>query len=177
MIDKIIYLKYNYKYINMENLKKDIEIQIKRAYFDLIEEHVNSNPPDFDWIIKLYSEIVGRMTVFLKRDSTLRQKIISDMDIELFSQIVKNDAFNSKDMKGLVEYTFSTMVMLGSPARDKETNDMKNQVLELANNSKTTFGEIVSLYLKNTHICLDNYHIDFENAIKNDIKLEYLKNL
>ena len=117
------------------------------------------------------------MTVFLKRDSTLRQKIISDMDIELFSQIVKNDAFNSKDMKGLVEYTFSTMVMLGSPARDKETNDMKNQVLELANNSKTTFGEIVSLYLKNTHICLDNYHVDFENAIKNDIKLEYLKNL
>ena len=88
---KIIYLKYNYKYINMENLKRDVELQIRKAYFDLIEEHVNSTPPDYDWLIKLYSEIVNKMTIFLKRDSPLRLKIINTMDIELFSQMIRNN--------------------------------------------------------------------------------------
>lgn len=161
----------------MENLKRDIESQLRKAYFDLIEERVNSTPPDYDWLVKLYSEIVKKITVFLKINSPIRVKIEDNMDVELFSQMIKNNAFNSTDMIQLVKYTFDTLMLLGSPGRDNDIIEMKTNILDLIKKPDSTFGEVVSLYLKNAHIGIDNYHRDFENSIKNYDIIKDLKDL
>ena len=103
--------------------------------------------------------------------------IKENMDIQLFSQMIRNNAFDSIDMFTLVNYTFDTIIMLGSPGRDTETNNMRNDVINLMQQPNPTFGSVVSCYLKNAHISIDNYHTDFENSIKNYDKILDLKNL
>jgi hypothetical protein len=47
----------------------------QRAFFDLLEERVASDPPDHDWIVRLYTEIKVKLTSILKKGSTFRNEI------------------------------------------------------------------------------------------------------
>ena len=43
---------------------------------------------------------------------------------------------------------------------------MRDNIINIMKQSDATFGKVVSLYLKNTHICLDYFYNDFENVIQ-----------
>ena len=47
-----------------EKLNQQISATYKRAFFDLLEEKVKQEPPDYDWIVKLYKEIRHKLTFF-----------------------------------------------------------------------------------------------------------------
>ena len=52
---------------NVERMEKQIREQMNIAFFDLIDEKVNSEKPDYEWITKLYQEIRDRLCGFLKK--------------------------------------------------------------------------------------------------------------
>ena len=41
--------------INTDEIEKQIKVEMKKAFFDLIDNTVNSEKPDYEWITKLYS--------------------------------------------------------------------------------------------------------------------------
>ena len=151
---------------NIENLNKQIKDNFHKAFYDLLEIKVNENPPDFNWISRLFDEIKNRITYFLKKDSHLRKDIEERLDTELFDQMIRNNAFNGEDFYKLVNYVFDLCLQLGSPARDKETNEKKNEIIILMTNGGT-FAQIVPLFIKNSNQCIDNIYEDFENLTKN----------
>ena len=134
---------------NIENLNKQIKDNFHKAFYDLLEIKVNENPPDFNWISRLFDEIKNRITYFLKKDSHLRKDIEERLDTELFDQMIRNNAFNGEDFYKLVNYVFDLCLQLGSPARDKETNEKKNEIIILMTNGGT-FAQIVPLFIKNS---------------------------
>jgi len=148
---------------NLDGLKKKIITEYKKSFYDLIEEKTCSDKPDFDWLIELYSEIREKLIYFLKKGSPLRIEIEESFDIELFSQMIKNNAFKANDLYNLINYTFEKFLQLGSPARDKEVKKMRDELFLLMKNN-ATFGNIVSNYLKYSHICLENFYEDMGKA-------------
>ena len=54
---------------SMNKISIQIKDQMKNAFFDLIDENVNSDKPDYDWITNLYEELLNRLSLFLKKDS------------------------------------------------------------------------------------------------------------
>ena len=40
-----------------EKLNEQIKSTYIKAFFDLLEEKVRQEPPDYEWIVKLYKEI------------------------------------------------------------------------------------------------------------------------
>ena len=40
-----------------DSLNKQLNTQFKKAFFDLLEEKVRQEPPDYDWITRLYVAI------------------------------------------------------------------------------------------------------------------------
>ena len=154
---------------NIENLNKKIELEMKKAFYNLIIEKTNSNNPDFDWLVSLYSELKQGLIKILKKDSSLYDEIDENLDVELFSQMIRNNAFNGKDMFNLVNYTYEKLLQLGSPARDKIYTTRKNEIIEYSTKSDASFGGIVGLYLKNTHQSIDELHSDIAN-IKNNLE-------
>lgn len=149
----------------MERIQKQIKDTYHKAFFDLLEQKVNENPPDYDWISKLYLEIRNKLTKLLKSSSPLRKEIEDSMDPIIFNQMMRNNAFNGIDLFNLISFVFDKIKQLGSPARDQNTDDKKNEIFHLMKNNGT-FAQIVPLFIKNSNICIDLIYEDMQNLSK-----------
>ena len=155
-----------------EKQKKSLREQIENAYKEtwsaLLHDKVKENPPDFDWIVRLYNEIKYKLTYFLKKNSPMRNSIEESLDSELFEQMIRNVAFQGPEFYNLVNYIFDTTLKLGSPARDNDVKNLRNEILTALSN-KATFAELVPLFFKNTNTVIDWVHKDlFE--VKGNLK-------
>ena len=152
----------------LNSLNQQMDTQFKKAFFDLLEEKVREEPPDYDWITRLYQEIRTRLSSLLREDSKTRKEIEDSMDVELFRQMIENKAFGAVELYNLIEHVFELCKKLGSPARDNEVDKSKFQVLGLMKNNGT-FAQIVPLFIKNVNECIDNIYKDL-NVVKENIQ-------
>ena len=149
----------------MERLNKQIKDTYKKAYFDLLEEKTRAEPPDYAWIEKLYGEIRTKLTHFLKKGSRLRVEIEESMDVQIFSQMIRNKAFNGADLYNLINYVFEKCKQLGSPGRDNDVDEKFNELIELMK-SGAVFAEIVPVFIKNANDCIDWIYEDMSEFSK-----------
>ena len=148
-----------------DKINNQIKDNFNKAFYDLLEIKVRAEPPDYDWIVRLFQEIKDRLIFFLKKGSPFRNDIEEKLDVELFDQMIRNNAFNGTDFYNLINYVFDLCLKLGSPARDQETENKQNEVLQLMQNNGT-FAQIVPLFIKNVNYCIDNIFKDFRNLKK-----------
>ena len=136
---------------------------LRKAFYDLLEERVGSDPPDYEWIGRLYQEIRGKLIGLLRKGHPLRIEIEAAMDIQLFDQMIRNKAFDPNDLGKLVCYVFNTCKQLGSPARDRETDAKKQELVALMQSDKGEFKTIVPLFIRSANECLDKIYEDLSN--------------
>ena len=92
----------------MSTIEEQIKINMKKAFFDLIDQNVNSKNPDFNWITNLYEEIKFKLLSFLpNKNGSVYKQIDTDFDVELFKQMIENDVFNYDSMLKLINNTFN----------------------------------------------------------------------
>jgi len=149
-----------------KQLREQIENTYKEVWINLLHEKVKQNPPDYEWIVRLYKEIRHKLTYFLKHNSTMRNSIEESLDVELFDQMIRNGAFQGPEFYNLVNYIFDTTLKLGSPARDIDVKNLRNEILTALSN-KATFAELVPLFFKNANIAIDWVHKDLFNVKSN----------
>ena len=149
----------------MTTLDQRIEVQMKRAFWDLLEERVAAIPPDFEWIINLYSEIRERLCSFVKSDGKTYKEIREVFDVKLFSQMLRKEAFEGEDMIRLINSTFGLISKLQAPERDQELKVSQQELLDYAR-SGGTFARIVTMYIKTVHKFLDHLNDDMQTFIK-----------
>ena len=101
----------------------------------------------------------------LKTTSPLRKEIEECMDVELFDQMIRNNAFSGEDFYKLINYVFGLIKKLGSPARDKNVDKKKQEILDVMMNGGT-FADIVPIFIKNANDTIDLIYIDIKNLIK-----------
>ena len=140
-------------------MDKQIEATMKQAFYDLLEENTNSEKPDYDWMVRLYSEIKLTLLYYLKKDSKTYKEIDGNFDVDLFSQMIQADVFSGDSMLKLVENTFYWIKQLGAPVRDKDIDMAKERVLQ------SPLNKIISVFLKETHDCLSLYDQDMKDFI------------
>jgi len=151
-----------------KSIRNQIEETYKEVWCTLLHDKVKQNPPDFEWIVKLYKEIKHKLTYFLKQNSSMRKSIEESLDTELFEQMIRNGAFQGPEFYNLVNYIFDTTLKLGSPARDNDVKNLRNEILTALSN-KATFAELVPLFFKNANTVIDWVHKDlFE--VKGNLK-------
>ena len=146
--------------INTDEIENQIKIQMKKAFFNLIDGTVNSENPDYVWITNLYTELRDRLCCFTRKDSKSYFKIIEEFDVELFNQMITNDVFDQNSFFKLVNNTFGWIEKLQAPMRDESTRESKNRVLS------SDPKNFISTFLKEIHNCLDNLELDMENYFR-----------
>ena len=127
-----------------------IGFNIKKAYFDLVEEKLTTEPLDYAWVVQLYDEIKFKLIGILKPDSELRNDIEDRMDTELFEQMIRHRAFDYRDLRQLVNYTFDKILSLCAPVRDPDVKAMLDELNEMMDN-----GELIPAVLTK--------HIEYAN--------------
>ena len=151
---------------NVERLNKQVEDTMKRAFFDLLEQKVASEPPDYDWLTRLYTEIRDKLTRLLKPTSKTRKHIEENMDPEFFHQLISNNVFEPKSFYALVCFIFEQIKLMCSPGRDKETDEKLQELLDHFNSGNATFATMVPMFIKNANYCIDNIYLDIQNLSK-----------
>jgi hypothetical protein len=149
-----------------QTITQQIESTMTKAFFDLLQENIRKVPIDTDWLIRLFQEIRTKLIQLLKPTNKLYIEIEENMNDELFKQMLQHNAFDIGSFMGLVEFSFDICMKLGSPIRDKMTVEKKYEVI---NATRTTedFTEIVPLYIKNIHKCIDQIYDDIRDLPKN----------
>lgn len=145
---------------NHKKIAEQIEKNMKQAFYDLIDQNTNSENPDFDWIVNLYVEIKEKLMHYLKKDSDTYKSVDESFDVEIFSQMIRNDVFSQESMIKLVDNTFYWIKYLGAPYRDNDIDNSKKKVLE------SPLNKIISVFLKEVHQCITFYDEDMEQFFK-----------
>jgi len=123
---------------------------MKKAYFELVEDKLSTEPLDYAWVVQLYDEIKFKLIGILKPDSELRNDIEDRMDTELFEQMIRHRAFDYRDLRQLVNYTFDKILSLCAPVRDPDVKAMLDELNEMMDN-----GELIPAVLTK--------HIEYAN--------------
>ena len=101
----------------------------------------------------------------VKSSNPLYKEIEEHMDIQLFDQMIRNNAFNPVDFYNLIQYVFELIKKLGSPARDSLADSKKEEILSIMKNGGT-FSDIVPIFIKNANECIDLIYTDIKNLLK-----------
>ena len=150
----------------VERLNKQMETTMKKAFFDLLEQKVTADPPDYEWLTRLYTEIRDKLTKLLKPTSKTRKHIEEQMDPEFFHQLISNNVFEYKSFHALICFVFEQCKAFGSPGRDKETDEKLQELLDHYNSGNATFATLVPMFIKNANHCIDNIYLDIQNLQK-----------
>ena len=143
----------------MNSIKNQIQEMYEKAFYDVIDENVNSDKPDYDWIVNLYTEIKNRLLRYVKKDSKTYNLIDSQFDIKLFRQMIENDIFNMESLGKLINTTFYWIESLQAPQRDSETRDSKQRVFSASKE------KMVSTFIKEVNKCIDTLDKDLVEYI------------
>ena len=145
---------------NLDRISQQIEEQMKKAFYDLINEQVISGKVDVDWFVNLFCEVRDKLVNIIKRNEKIKQNIYNSFDVELFRQMISNDVFDSESLQKLVNNTFYWIEQLQAPVRDEETKLSKQQIFS------SPKEKIISVYLIETHKSIDNIEKDIDNYYK-----------
>jgi hypothetical protein len=144
-----------------QKIQEQIREQFHKAFYDTIKESVKNK--NHDHILRLYTEIQDRLAKMLKKDGTTYQRLINDFDVAFFEQRLRNNAFDGNSMASLVQTTFAWIHNLQMPIRDTSTEQAKQRVMA----SGTTMEEVVPVYIKECHGCLDIMEKDMKEFYEN----------
>ena len=125
---------------NIERLTTQVRETYKKAFFDLLEEKIGQDPPDYEWLTRLYGEIRTKLITLLKQNSPLRKEIKESMDCEFFYQLISNNVFSPENFYNLIRYVFEKCKQLGSPARDSETDVKLKEIVDRIPGGSLTSG-------------------------------------
>ena len=96
----------------MDKLEKQIEEQFHKAFGDLLTNSLKKDKPDWNWLLRLFEELRNRLCSLTPRRIDLHREIHEAMDIELFDQMIKNNAFDAVSMWKLVTFVFERIKCL-----------------------------------------------------------------
>lgn len=106
-----------------------------------------------------YETIVNRLTQTTRLKTA--EKIRTEFDVDLFRQMVENNAFGGTSMLGLVNTTFDWIKRLHCPVRDTEADKAKAIVMGC-----TEMRTVVPQYIEQVTKCLDYMDEDMAEFIK-----------
>lgn len=144
----------------MYKIEEQIKEMYQKAFYDSIDETVNSKNPDFEWIVRLYEEIKNRLIRYIKKDSKTYKQFDEQFDVSLFKQMIENDVFDSNSFIKLVNTTYYWLEKLQAPQRDTFTRESKQRVFE------SPSEKAVSTFIKEVNLCIDLLDEDFEKFVK-----------
>jgi len=151
----------------MSEIEKQIRDTYYQAFYDSIDETVNSKSPDYEWIVRLYLDIRDRLLRYIKKDTDTYRIIDDQFDEKLFEQMITNDVFDKQSMIALINGSFNMVLRLEAPQRDKATLQSRQRVFE------SEPEKIVSTFIREINQCLDLIDVDFANLFAEKKKLNF----
>ncbi|OWR53233.1 hypothetical protein KGM_213764 [Danaus plexippus plexippus] len=143
--------------------QKLVKDTMHKAYFDILREQLNSDPPEYKQALVLLEDVKqGLFSILLPRHTRIKEMINEVLDHDFIKQQAEN---NSLDFQKYAKFVIDLMSKLAAPARDEmlqnltsitDTVDLFRAILEAL--------EILKLDLANTLIAMIRPHVQKESV-------------
>ncbi|CAH4001920.1 T-complex protein 11-like protein 1 [Pieris brassicae] len=143
--------------------QKLVKETMHRAYFDILREQLNSDPPVYKQALVLLEDVKqGLFSILLPRHTRIKEMIEEVLDRDFIKQQAEN---NSLDFQKYAKFVIDLMAKLAAPARDEmiqnitqltDTVDIFRAILETL--------EVLKLDLANTLIAMIRPHVQKESV-------------
>ncbi|XP_052744491.1 T-complex protein 11-like protein 1 [Bicyclus anynana] len=143
--------------------QKLVKETMHKAYFDILREQLNSDPPEYKQALVLLEDVKqGLFSILLPRQTRIKDMIEEVLDAEFIKQQAEN---NSLDFHKYAHFVIDLMAKLAAPARDEmihhittltDTVDIFRAILETL--------EVLKLDLANTLIAMLRPHVQQESV-------------
>merc|ERR1719350_1164522 len=112
--------------IQPENeMEKQIKEIMQKAFWDLLKEQLESEPPVYTQALTLFTETKAMLySILLPQHEKLKEKIEGILDIEVIQQQIDNDCLEFEKYAG---YILGLMGMLCAPVRDERLAELKEE--------------------------------------------------
>ncbi|XP_059061041.1 T-complex protein 11-like protein 1 isoform X1 [Achroia grisella] len=151
--------------------QKLVKETMHRAYFDILREQLNSDPPEYKQALILLEDVKqGLFSILLPRHTRIKEMIEEVLDGEFIKQQAEN---NSLDFNKYAKFVIDLMAKLAAPARDEmiqnitiltDTVDVFRSILETL--------EVLKLDLANTLIAMIRPHVQKESVQYERVKFD-----
>ncbi|XP_049878416.1 T-complex protein 11-like protein 1 [Pectinophora gossypiella] len=143
--------------------QKLVKETMHKAYFDILREQLNSDPPEYKQALVLLEDVKqGLFSILLPRHTRIKEMIEEVLDADFIRQQAEN---NSLDFHKYASFVVDLMAKLAAPARDEmiqnitkltDTVDIFRAILETL--------EVLKLDLANTLIAMIRPHVQKESV-------------
>lgn len=107
------------------DLEKQIKEVMQRAFWDILKEQLEADPPVFTQALQLFTEIKEMLySILLPQHEKLKEKIESILDLEVIQQQIDNNCLEFDKYAG---YILNLMGMLCAPVRDEAIAALKTE--------------------------------------------------
>jgi len=154
----------------LEGLKREVELCMRTAFYDLIEKALSEEQPDAEWISRLYAEMRDKLCALTPRRADMHQDIHEALDVNHFEHMVRHKAFDPADLSKLVAFAFGRLQSLCSPSRDAEVQQVRAELQGMLEQSDLTFSKWAVAFLKGFHATIDDIEQDVAEFKKNMTK-------
>ena len=145
-------------------------MEIKRAFFDNIQAMFDTLPlreKDVIYMGILYEEIKDRVKKLTPRRRDLHSRIDSQMDTEIFRNMLRYNAISENDINGIINMLFETLLGLCAPSQDTSLRSSRDRLLC---SDKKEIGVFIADFLKTVHEELDEIYKMIEMFHKTSTK-------
>ena len=144
----------------VEGLKRQVQLNMRKAFFDCIEKALSDENPDPEWITRLYAEMRDKLCALTPRRTDIHLKIHAALNVDLFEQMVMHKAFDQKDLAGLVVFVYDHLQGLCSPSRDAEVRLRREELEAILATPDVTFAKFAVSFLKGFHATIEDIEHD-----------------
>uniref|UniRef100_A0A3B4FAK9 T-complex 11 n=1 Tax=Pundamilia nyererei TaxID=303518 RepID=A0A3B4FAK9_9CICH len=135
---------------------------VHRAFWDSLQEQLNSDPPNYSHAVLLLQEVKTMLqSLLLPAHVRLRSQLDEVLDMDLIGQEVDHGAL---DLHRLAEFVINTMASLCAPVRDPEVRalrDLKEPIFRVLGLMKT---DMVNFTIQSLRPHLMQQAIQYERA-------------
>lgn len=147
----------------IDNLMVSIEGNIKKAYWDIMKEDLEKEPPETLSLINNLKELKSLVVSCVNQKIELRKDINKVIDEELIEQMIRHNAYNYGDLENIVKYVNDLLWKFQAISEDDNTRQYEKELKEKMDNRENIIDALIfflsSVIPKFENILLVKYQI------------------
>lgn len=155
IINKIIFLngqeyfnRYRREEISTdETLSKHIQDILYKAYWDILEKELNTQPPVCTQLVKILTEIQELFCQFVPNRPDIQEEIRDKIDPDLIRNMVEHQAFDDDNLYSLVMYIISLIKKFQPPVMDKKVGEWEIGMGEALKKQPLMYSQFLCTFL------------------------------
>lgn len=113
----------------LDRLVDALQRNMKKSFWDLIKNDLNSNPPQTLSLSNNLKELKNTIVGCVNKKKELRKELDVVIDIELIEQMIKYNAYNYDDLSNIIKYVNSLLWRYQAPIEDENTKKYEDNIM------------------------------------------------